>query len=542
MTTLRDLTAKITLETEGTEHLAHLSEQIEGIHKKVELLAGIELAKMAYEWVESFSGLGERLESAAVAAGVTTDTFQQMAYAASQNAVSQEELSGSLARYSRLIGQARDGSKEALSVFGKVGISQAQVMGFTDAADGMQVLADHIQGIQDPIKRTQLLMQILGRGSANMTKMMAQGGAGIRSKMLEAKTIAATVSDANIEQLASLEDSVSSLGLVFRAAAANLAGYFSPAIVYTIDRIKAFWIANHEIIAQDFQAYAEKVAFALGFVMGFIEKAAEDLFAFIKTHQQLVHAIEDVILKFIEFKVATGILAAAFGLVAGPFKQLADGLSIIKDTFSAVKFGMPLLIKYGKWLFAFMGDLAAATIGIGGATGVALLGALVVALHDAYMYLTTGDVTKMWLYQLIVALKSLSLTALRKLGLAGPEDGGVQEAHDKAMQMALTPVGANVVGGKPLDFGHISDYSFDVMHSIGDLTHAQNQPPSLLDRNGPDAATGPVSYNIDAPITVNVPAHVDPHMIAAAAQGGVTDALNDALRTADVNTTQALDY
>jgi hypothetical protein len=540
MTTLRDLTARITLEAHGTEHLEHISEQLEGIHKRVELLAGVELAKVLWETVEGFSGLGEKLESAAVAAGVTTDTFQQMAYAASQNAVSQEELSGAMARYSRMIGAARDGSKEALAMFAKVGIDKSQIDTFSDASEGMQVLADRIQDIEDPIKRTQLLMGLLGRGSANMTKLMAQGGQGIRDKMVEAKTIGATVSKQNIEQLAELEDSVSSLGLVFRSAAMNLAGYFSPAIVHAIDRIKQFWIANHDIIMQDFREYANKAAFALGMVVGFIRATGEVLFEFIKTHRTLVEAVENLIIRFIEFKVAIGVIAAAFGLVAGPFKQLSEGFAVIKGTFNVVKTGMPYLMKYGKWLLGFAGDLAAVTVGVGGATGVAIMGALIVALHDAYTFLTTGNVEDMWLYKLIMAIKSLSLAALKKLGLYSP-DGGVQDAKDKTMEsMPLRPVGAENKGGAPIDFGHISDYRFDVQEHINDIQDAQNMPAQGPPISGGQQGPVPVSYQVDAPITVNVPANADPKAIAQAAKDGVHQAFPMILRQADQNLGQGM--
>jgi hypothetical protein len=439
-----------------------------------------------------------------------------------------------------MIGAARDGSKEALAMFAKVGIDKSQIDTFSDASDGMQVLADRIQGIEDPIKRTQLLMGLLGRGSANMTKLMAQGGQGIRDKMVEAQTIGATVNKQNIEQLAELEDSVSSLGLVFRSAAANLAGYFAPAIVHTIDRIKQFWIANHEVIMQDFREYANKVAFALGMVVGFIRATGEVLFDFIKTHQRLVHAIEDLILKFIEFKIAAGVTAAAFDVILGPFKQLKDAFVVLKGLFDLAKMGWPILRRFGVALFEFGSAVAEAILGFGGAAGIATLGFLIALIHDAYIYLTTGDVTKMWLYQLIMAIKSLSLGALKKLGLYSVDDG-IQSAKDKTMAaMPLQSVGAGNYANSPLDAANNPAFRFDLMENIGDLRQAQSMPPQGPPVSASGQGSAPVSYNVDAPITVNVPANADPKAMAQAAKDGVHQAFPMILRQADQNLGQGM--
>ena len=540
MPSLRELTTVLNFETH-TEGLEKLNEHIEGIHKRVELLAGVELARWGYEIIESFTGLGEKLESSAIAAGLTTDRYQELAYAAAQNAVSQEEMSGALSRFSRIIGSARDGSKGALATFAKVGITKEQVLSFTDSADGMQVLADKIKDIQDPIKRTQVIMQLLGRGSAKMTELLSEGGEGIREQMAQARAVGAVASKENIENLAHMEKSVVSLGATFKASAMNMAGYFAPAIIFAIERVKAFWTANHEVLEQTFQKYAEKAAFALGFVIGFIGKAAEDLAAFVRTHRALVDTIADLLLKFIEFKVATGAIAAALSIVAGPFRQLSQAFGVLSGAFGLLKAAVPFLQELGVALVEAGGAVGEFILGIGGATGAGLVAALAVALHDVFMLMTTGDVTKMWLYQLIMAIRSLSLTALEKLGLYKPDDG-TQAAKDKAEQMPLVPI-TDGVNRPTFDFSPGKDNVFsDIMRNIGDLSAAQNMPPASLSRPDGGAQNGAVTYRIDSPITVNVPPGTDPKAMATAAKAGVADALNSILRKADTNTMQAAVY
>lgn len=541
MTTLREFAAKIHFETEGHEELEGLSEQLEKIHQKVEFLAGAELVKGLYELAERFSGVGEQLESASAAAGMTTDRFQQLAFAASQNAVSQDELGGALARFSRVLGSARDGSKEAIAQFAQVGIGREQIAGFADAGDAMMALSDKVKDIQDPIKRTQVLMGLLGRGSANMTKLLAQGGAGIRDKMHQAGQIGAIVSAENIEHLANMEDAVSALGGVFKAAAANMAGYFAPAIIETVHRVQEFWVANHRVIEENFERWADKAAFALGFVVGLLEGTGRALVDFAKKHGVLVNAIAAVIFRFLEFKAATGVLGAGFTALSYPFKQVGEAIGFINSGLTLFKTLKPQVIaaiaKIGPALSGAMGWFG--SLGLG--PQLAILGALVVLGHDLYILFTTGNVEDMWLYKLIMAIKSLSIGALKKLGLYSPEDDGKKAAMDM-------PLAAVVPGAAPLarsmDFsGNANPDLAGFAANLGDLQHAQNMPPMALARNAYDQSANPqFTYNVDAPITVNVPANADPKAVAMAAQAGVTSQLDSMLRDAHTNQKQALVY
>lgn len=539
MGSLRDLVARIFFETHGEEKLEHLSESIEGIHKKIELLAGYELAKGLYEIAERFSGVGERLESASMAAGLTTDKFQALAYAASQNAVSQEELGGALARFSRVLGAAKDGSKEAIAQFAKVGIGPAQIAGFADAGDAMMALADRVQDIQDPIKRTQVLMGLLGRGSANMTKLMSVGGAGIRDKMQEAVRINAIGTHKNIENLAEMEDTVSSLGAVFKAVAINMSGYFAPAISRTVERIKDFWLANHKIIEQNFQQWANKAAFALGFVVGVLRITGEELGAFARKHEVLVAAIGKVILAFIGFKAATGVIVEGASLILGPFRQIAQAVGVVGNAFQALKIIGPALLTAGGKFAAVFGGITEAVLGLSAGPALAAILAFTVACHDLYTFFATGKVEDLWLYKLAMAIKGLSVGALKKLGLYSPEDDGKQAA----MNMPLQPIVPGAVAlPRSLDFsGNANPDMQSFAASLGDLSHAQNMPPLALARSAVDSSqNAQTTYNVDAPITVNVPANSDPKVVALATRQGVADGLNGVLRDTHINQKQSL--
>src|ERR1700728_2605325 len=152
--------------------LAAVNEHLEGIQRRLEFLAAAEMVKGIYELTERFSHFAEQLGSSAMSAGLTTDALQKLQFAGELNAVSSEDMTGSLAHLSRQLQAARDGSKEATGAFAKAGITPAQIKGFRTSSDALLTLSDRFQNIQDPIKKQAILMQLAGRSSYRLVGLM----------------------------------------------------------------------------------------------------------------------------------------------------------------------------------------------------------------------------------------------------------------------------------------------------------------------------------------------------------------------------------
>jgi hypothetical protein len=560
---LRTLTTVIDFETH-TEGLEKVNGALEHINQKLEFLAATEFVKSIYELSEKYGHLGEEIESAAAQAGLTAQAFQQLAFAGSQNAISQGEMSSTLARLSRQIGAARDGSKSAIEAFAKVGITEDQVKGFKNASEGLQGIADHIQSIEDPIKRTQAMMALMGRGSVKMAKLMAQGGAGIRAEMQEAERVGAVVSNSNIENLSHLEDAMSAVGTVTKATVGNLVGMFAPVVTRAAKSMLNFWGANQKVIQANFHKWAGDAAFAFGFVRGLVETLGQGMLNFISRHQALVAILGGLYLKLIAFSLGIKVLAFAFS-------PLTEGVAKVIEYWKTFTEVVPepflKLLHYGTkakgilgglfvWAgrltaFAFpalgeaIAGLGAFIAGVGLGTFIGIVGALVVACHDLWTLWSTGKVEDTWLYKMIVAIKGLSLGVLKKLGLyteppaQGTGQGPLLPEQDNSPRIIGDP---NAFVGPPdpqrQSYGAklISDKYQQAKDYISKI------PLTEPDRGPPPGLYKDWNTTINAPITVNVPAGADPKQMAEAAKQGVRDHLDMVNRQAALGTRQPAIY
>lgn len=547
MASLRDLVARISFHTE-TEPLERINHTLEKMSSRLELLAATEAVRSIYELTEKFGHFGESIESAAVAAGITSEAFQKMAYAASQNAVGQEELSGSMAKLARNIAQARDGSKEATQAFAAVGITPSQVAGFTDASDAMQALGDRIQSIQDPIKRTQVTMQLLGRGSSNMTKFLAQGGEGMRAKMVEAADMGAVVSDKGIENLAELEDAFSGLALIVKSTAATFASYFAPSLKAMVKDLGSLWAANRKVLELNFKKWVYGITFALGFVEGVFETVTRAVMGFVASHQQLIGIIGGALLALAGFSlgltgaqkvIATAIsiveffvgainnLVAVLGflgkVIASPWKAFVFLAGIAQTALVAI---LGVLIEMTATAFPALSTALASFGSVLLATPVgvfaAALAGIIVASHDLWALWHGANFKDTWIGQAIDTIKGLSVGVLRKLGLFS--------------DTPTEPSGSALTKGTTPDLGALTA---DAMGNIGAIGSTNAGGVSNAQSAAGAGSQSSTTYHVDAPITVNVPANADPKSVAMAAKDGVSDALHKMLRTADVNTSQA---
>lgn len=315
---------------------------LEGVHHRLEFLAAAEIVRGIWELAERFAGMGEQLETAGVQAGITASEFQRLAFAASQNAVGQDALSAALAKMSRVLQKAKDGSEGAVSTFRKIGITEEQIQGFGNAEDAFLAVEDAISGVDSSTKRLALTQEIFGRGSSKMVKLLGKGSTETKRLMKEADQIGAVVSDAGVEALANFEDAYSGMMQVFRSFLAGIGGMFAPMLTKVIHQVERFWGENQKLIKQDLRRWAGAGAYAFGFLVGVIEYAARAMASLIAKHPEWVDNIAKVVGGLMTLSLATSALSMLLGGVTDAFRAIKGAASLAKPAMLA-------LIWMGRW-------------------------------------------------------------------------------------------------------------------------------------------------------------------------------------------------
>jgi hypothetical protein len=147
--------------------------------------AGIAAAAgAAFALTKNVADSGDATAKFARGAGVSTDYFQEMAFAIGQvAAVSKDELAAGMTRVTKLLGEAQMGSKSAITAFEQIGISQSELASGTVTSEAafskmLQTLSD----TKDPAIAAAVATDLLGRSGADLGGKLA-GSSGEIAKM-----------------------------------------------------------------------------------------------------------------------------------------------------------------------------------------------------------------------------------------------------------------------------------------------------------------------------------------------------------------------
>lgn len=538
----KDFITKFSFEVDHAP-LEKVEKKLDQIKERLEFLAAAEVIKGIYELGEKFAHFAEELHVAAVSAGLTVEAFQKLSFAAAKSSISQEELGGAMARLSRRIYEARMGSEEAQKAFLQAGLSPQQVLTFKNGGDAMAALADRFQNIQDPIQKSALAMQLMGRGSVNMVAFLSQGSAAIRETGAEAEKLGIILSGQQVEALVKVEHSFHELWAVMKALGATIASYFAPSIETAIHDFLKFYEVNKKLIDTNVRAWVWDITFALGFVYEAVKTVAQEFFNFAKSHEVLVRRVIEVVAALVIFvgmlwtvQKTLGILKGGFGLVQSaiePFAflwQKAFWPAVMWIGNIVKMLAGQLLLKLATLTETALPLLSEAFLGLGAAIEATPVGwlitaiaALVIVLHDAYVLLFgSGKWEDTWIGKAINAAKGFGKSALKFFGFGGDEEG--DKKTYSAEDIMKTVPGA----GK-------------VQSVFEGLNQAQQVASPTISAFGGGAGGGAAGitqneFNIDAPVTITVPAGTDHKMVGDKVKEGITEHLDKIYR----RTTQSL--
>jgi hypothetical protein len=389
--TPRELLGKIGFDIEH-DKLDKLDKQLEGIKQRLEFLGAVEVLKGLFELTERFSKFAEELHVAAASAGVTVEEFQKLGFAAQQSSVSQEELGMSIARLSRHLFDARRGSAEAQRVFGLAGFTPEQVAGLKNGEDALLALSANFQKMPDPIQKSAIAMEILGRGSVNMVGFLSKGPAAIRAVGGEFERLGVILSRDQVEALVSVEHSLQKVYAVMKAIGATVATYLAPIINTAVGYFLEFYRVNRNLLATNVKGWAEDLAYVLGFVHGVVQTLVTVFLQFAATHPVLVKRIGEVILALITLSSLAWVGKAVFGFLSPLIGILTTVTSLITG----------VSVEFLLW--------------------GAAIGAVVVAAHDLFA-LFTGR--KTWIEGVYDLLKPLGLVRDVLASIASFASGGL---------------------------------------------------------------------------------------------------------------------
>ena len=224
------------------------------------LLGGISFAgtsRALFHLAEAAAEVADQTGKAAQKAGLTTEAFSKMAFAAEQNDISQETLVTSLSRLNKQIAAAAGGQKKAVDVFHDLGVSIKDAQGrLRPTQDIVHDLAAAFAKLPDGVKKSTIAMQLFGRGGAALIPFLNEGKAGILELEKQAEQLGITLTEQQSIIGDALGDSLNRVTNAIKGIKLQLGLIFAPAVTRVADLFTKRIIASR----QAFVAFGEELA------------------------------------------------------------------------------------------------------------------------------------------------------------------------------------------------------------------------------------------------------------------------------------------
>ncbi|GEM_PF-295509 len=161
--------------------------------------------------------------------GISVEKLQEMKFVGDLVGVSVETMTGSLAKLTKSMGDAKDGSGTAFDAFGKLGISVVDANG--NLRDSEAVFGDALSALGDMANETErdaLAMEIFGRSAMELNPLIKAGADEVARLTDEAHEMGAVMKKEDVMALESFGDVLASLQLSMQGMMGTLAAAFLP--------------------------------------------------------------------------------------------------------------------------------------------------------------------------------------------------------------------------------------------------------------------------------------------------------------------------
>jgi len=180
----------------------------------IKIASLVNLAGQAYNAGERIYGMARavanstgEIERNAKIAGLSTDTYQKLAYAAKMTDVDMDSLGKGMKILAGHMDDVRKGSDQAISLFQSIGVATIDASGKTKSFDSiLGEIADRFKMMPDGIDKVALATDLFGRTGQNLIPTLSQGSAGLREFYKEAERLGIVLDENLIKKGAELED------------------------------------------------------------------------------------------------------------------------------------------------------------------------------------------------------------------------------------------------------------------------------------------------------------------------------------------------
>ena len=290
------------------------------------------LAKMTLDsgqWADDLNTLSKQT-------GISTEDLQKYQYAASRVDVSLDTLTGSMAKLTKNMSNARKGTGDAADAFATLGVDITDSTGAL--RDNEEVFKDTIAAlgqVENETERDALAMQIFGKSAQDLNPLILGGADALEQLGAEAEAAGLILGQESVDKLNAVQDAVDGLKATAQGAGHLFSVGFAGPITDAINTVTGYVQKLTGSFEDGFGAIGEAVGEILG---DLTSKITEVLPEILELGTQIVLTLTEALIQQLPEIVKTGILmlTTLYNSIASALPDLipvaVDAVLTIVDT------------------------------------------------------------------------------------------------------------------------------------------------------------------------------------------------------------------
>ena len=382
------------------------------------IIAGVKkLASGLKELAFGAASASDSILSMSKQTGLSTDTLQEYAYMENLVDVSLDTITGSLARLTKNMASAKNGTGSAAAAFSQLGVSITNSDGSLRTSEEVfNDVIDALGKIDNQAEADALAMSLFGKSAQQLNPLIQAGSKQLAEYAQEAHDVGYVMSEEVLAANGAVDDSVQRLGKSFDAFKNELGSALAPVVQGLITRLSELlgWLMDNADFIEGtvipvvtgltaaFVAY--KTAMAISKVIDAVTKATESM-SIAQAALNAIMAANPIIL------VVTALTALIAALVTAyktndKFKQAVD------DAWQGLKDGVQSVIDWIKEAVEWIADLPNKAL----QWGRDLIENFIQGIKDKIQAIKD-------------AVKNVAQTVKDFLGFSEPEEGPLSDFH-----------------------------------------------------------------------------------------------------------------
>lgn len=207
--------------------------------------AGAVAAGLAlFNITKTAAAYGSEIYNASVKTGLTTETISALKVASERTGVSMESLGTIVSRFSRLVGEAQQGSEKAAETLTRLGITPQEAVNNLDGALGK--VFQRIQDLPNPIEKATLAQQAFGKAGTELLKVIDDFNGDLPKAIEHARKLGLVMSKEDAAAADEFGDQMDTLNRQIQSVGFTIGREFMPVFLEMAKEVGKFVTENKE--------------------------------------------------------------------------------------------------------------------------------------------------------------------------------------------------------------------------------------------------------------------------------------------------------